>query len=91
MNHSLRADVSGDFDKPLQEIAQYVDSFSSENKDLAYETARYCLMDSVGCAILALRYPECTKLLGPIVPGTIVPAGISVTTLSLTNSIGIRN
>jgi 2-methylcitrate dehydratase len=44
----------------------------------AYETARYCLMDTLGCGLEALEYPACTKLLGPIVPGTIVPNGAKV-------------
>lgn len=39
----------------------------------AYETARYCLMDSLACAFMALKYPACTRLLGPTVPGTVVP------------------
>lgn len=58
-------------------IADYVlrENLSSE---LAYTTARYCLMDALGCAILALQYPACKKLLGPIVPGTIVPTGARV-------------
>ena len=41
----------------------------------AYDTARYCLMDTLGCGLEALEYPACTKLLGPIVPGTVVPNG----------------
>jgi 2-methylcitrate dehydratase len=45
---------------------------------LAFSTARYCLMDALGCALLAMQYPECTKLLGPIVPGTVVPHGARV-------------
>jgi 2-methylcitrate dehydratase len=44
----------------------------------AYETARYCLMDTLGCGLEALEYPACTKLLGPIVPGTVVPNGAKV-------------
>jgi 2-methylcitrate dehydratase len=61
-------------DALLTDIADYVydqDISSSE----AYDTARYVLMDTLGAGILALRYPECTKHLGPIVPGTIVPNG----------------
>ena len=46
--------------------------------ELAFTTARYCLMDALGCGILALQYPECTKLLGPIIPGTTVPVGARV-------------
>ncbi|MEI5906285.1 bifunctional 2-methylcitrate dehydratase/aconitate hydratase [Bacillus spongiae] len=61
----------------LEEIADYVlhkDIISSE----AFETARYVLLDTLGCGILALQYPECTKLLGPVVPGTTVPNGSRV-------------
>ncbi len=57
-----------DFDKVLTEIAQYVKDYTIDSS-LAYETARYCLMDSIGCALLALDFPACTKLLGPVVPG----------------------
>ena len=46
--------------------------------DLAYTTARYCLIDTLGCGLEALEYPACTKLLGPIVPGTVVPNGARV-------------
>jgi 2-methylcitrate dehydratase len=62
------------FDSLLQEIADY--TIAPEiNSTEAYDTARYCLMDSLGCALLALNYPACTKLLGPVVPGTVVPNG----------------
>ena len=44
----------------------------------AYDTARYCLMDTLGCGFEALEYPACTKLLGPIVKGTVVPNGARV-------------
>lgn len=64
-------------DKELVDIADYVLGYQI-NSDLAYETARYCLMDALGCAMLALNFPECTKLLGPIVPGTTVPNGARV-------------
>jgi len=65
------------FDPLLQQIADYSISLQI-NSAGAYETARYCLMDSLGCALLALNYPACTKLLGPIVPGTVVPNGSRV-------------
>jgi len=65
------------FDKPLEDIADYVDNYLLVAKNEAYETARYCLMDSLGCAILALRYAECVKLLGPIISAT-VPNGCRV-------------
>ncbi|MBI1793254.1 MAG: bifunctional 2-methylcitrate dehydratase/aconitate hydratase [Chloroflexi bacterium] len=64
-------------DKELVHIAEYVTDYQVTS-DLAYETARYCLMDALGCAMLALNFPECTKLLGPIVDGTIVPNGSRV-------------
>jgi 2-methylcitrate dehydratase len=64
-------------DSELRSIANYVYDFLLES-ELAYSTARYCLMDAIGCALLALRYPACKKLLGPIVPGTKVPLGARV-------------
>src|SRR5947209_11948527 len=64
-------------DKLLTLIADYATQFDIKSRQ-AYETARYCLMDSLGCALEALEYPACTKLLGPIVPGPIVPNGAKV-------------
>lgn len=64
-------------DPLLNEIADYVLDKEIKSNE-AFRTARYVLIDTLGCGILALRYPECTKLLGPIVPGTIVPNGSRV-------------
>src|SRR5215208_4970086 len=64
-------------DKVLSLIADYVSGFSVKSPQ-AYETARYCLIDTLGCGFEALEYPACTKLLGPIVPGTVVPNGARV-------------
>ncbi len=64
-------------DKVLSDIANYVTRTRIDSKQ-AYETARYCLMDTLGCGLEALEYPACTKLLGPIIPGTIVPNGAKV-------------
>jgi len=64
-------------DKVLADIADYVAGYRITSKE-AYETARYCLIDTLGCGLEALSYPACTKLLGPIVPGTIVPNGAKV-------------
>ena len=61
-------------DRLLDEIAEYVVEGVIESDD-AYDTARWCLMDSLGCAMLALKYPACTKLLGPVVPGAVMAAG----------------
>jgi 2-methylcitrate dehydratase len=64
-------------DKVLTDIADYVTKFHVSSSE-AYDTARYCLMDTLGCGFEALEYPACTKLLGPIVPGTVVPNGARV-------------
>ncbi|MBI5632758.1 MAG: bifunctional 2-methylcitrate dehydratase/aconitate hydratase [Nitrospirae bacterium] len=64
-------------DKVLADIADYVCNYEITS-DEAFETARYCLIDTLGCGLEALGYPACTKLLGPIVPGTVVPDGARV-------------
>ena len=64
-------------DKVLVDIVDYVVKYKVSSK-LAYETARNCLIDTLGCGLEALEYPACTKLLGPIVPGTVVPNGAKV-------------
>jgi 2-methylcitrate dehydratase len=61
-------------DQVLVDIAAYVADGGIASAE-AYTMARYCLLDALGCAVLALRSPECVKLLGPLVPGTFVPAG----------------
>lgn len=66
-----------DYDAVLQNIADYVLSTPIDSVE-AYETARLCLMDSLGCAALALNFPECVKLLGPIVPGACLSKGARV-------------
>src|SRR6202050_411821 len=65
------------YDQVLIDIADYVSSYTIQS-ELAYTTARNCLIDTLGCGLEALEYPACTKLLGPIVPGTIVPNGARV-------------
>ena len=64
-------------DTVLADIADYVLSTPIDSK-AAFDTARYCLLDTLGCGFEALGYPACTKLLGPIVPGTVVPNGAKV-------------
>jgi len=64
-------------DPVLVDIADYVLRTRIDSA-LAYETARHCLVDTLGCGFEALGYPACTKLLGPIVPGTVVPNGAKV-------------
>lgn len=64
-------------DPLLVTIAEYVTGHEVAS-ELACQTARHALIDTLGCGLLALRFPECTKLLGPIVPGTVVPHGVHV-------------
>ncbi|CAB3810882.1 bifunctional 2-methylcitrate dehydratase/aconitate hydratase [Paraburkholderia fynbosensis] len=71
------SNVRPDPDPVLVDIVDYVLDFPIDST-LALETARHCLIDTLGCGLEALSYPACTKLLGPIVPGTIVPNGAKV-------------
>ncbi|WP_058188004.1 bifunctional 2-methylcitrate dehydratase/aconitate hydratase [Terracidiphilus gabretensis] len=64
-------------DQVLVDIADYALNYSIES-ELAWSTARACLIDTLGCGLEALEYPACTKLLGPVVPGTVVPNGARV-------------
>ncbi len=64
-------------DQVLVDIADYVFHYQVEN-DLAYATARLCLMDALGCGLEALEYPACTRLLGPLVPGIEITNGARV-------------
>ena len=64
-------------DQVIVDIAKYVNEYEI-NRDEALDTARYCLMDTLGCGLEALSYSACTKLLGPVVPGTTVPNGAKV-------------
>jgi 2-methylcitrate dehydratase len=64
-------------DRVIADIADYV-AKAEEPSALALDTARACLIDTLGCGLEALDYPACTKLLGPIVPGTVVPNGAHV-------------
>lgn len=66
-----------DYDAEIQRIADYVINYQVTSEQ-AWETARYCLADTIGCGILALRFPECTKHLGPLVANTQVPNGARV-------------
>ena len=74
---SHQASESPTPDQVLTDIADYALSYEISSEP-AYATARYCLIDTLGCGLEALEYPACTKLLGPIVPGTVVPNGARV-------------
>ena len=77
MSSNVDLNIRPDFDNLISEIANYVSSFEIES-DLALDTARNCLMDTIGCGLLALQFPACTKMLGPIVKGSKVPFGVRV-------------
>ncbi|OGA54267.1 MAG: 2-methylcitrate dehydratase [Betaproteobacteria bacterium RIFCSPLOWO2_12_FULL_62_13] len=64
-------------DRVLADIAKYA-SRQDVGSSAAYELARYCLMDALGCALQAFEAPDCVKLLGPVVPGIVVPHGARV-------------
>jgi 2-methylcitrate dehydratase len=65
------------YDPLISDIAAYV-ADATVDGGLARTTARASVTDALGCGFLALRFPECAKLLGPVVPGTVVPGGVRV-------------
>ncbi len=75
--HHHNENVPQEPDGVLVDIAEYVTGMTISSTE-AYTTAHACMLDALGCALLALRYPECSKLLGPVVPGTVVPHGARV-------------
>ena len=74
--HFGESTVRPEPDKVVQDIADYVHDYKIDS-DLAWETARLCLIDTIGCGLEGLRFTECRNLLGPVVEGTIVPNGKS--------------
>ena len=77
MSANVDLNVRPDPDKELVDIADYVVGYEVTSAE-AMDTARNCLMDTLGCGFLAQRFPECSKHLGPIVRGTVVPGGARV-------------
>ncbi|KZT08339.1 2-methylcitrate dehydratase [Laetiporus sulphureus 93-53] len=77
MSSHAESAVRPEPDKVLQDIADYVHNYKIES-DLAFETARLCLIDTIGCGLEGLRFEECARLMGPVVDGTIVPNGTRV-------------
>jgi 2-methylcitrate dehydratase len=75
--HDVKSAERPAFDAALTAIAEYARNFSIAS-DTAYTTARYCLMDTLACGFLALKYPACRRLLGPVVPGAVMPGGARV-------------
>src|SRR5580704_14308410 len=77
MHSFVEDNIKPDYDQVITEIADYVLDKKIDSV-LAYETARLCLMDTLGCGMLALNFPECTKLMGPVVPGALLAGGARV-------------
>ncbi|PSQ90453.1 MAG: 2-methylcitrate dehydratase, partial [Proteobacteria bacterium SW_6_67_9] len=91
MNANVESNVRPDYDPEIQAIADYVLGPPIESdtaadyvrgrpieSDTAWRTARHCLMDALGCGLLALDFPDCTRHLGPSIEGTVVPNGARV-------------
>jgi 2-methylcitrate dehydratase len=76
-HHDIRSAVRPEPDRPMVDIADYVADYTIDSKE-AYDTARYMLLDSLGCAMLAMKFPECVKHLGPLVPGATLQDGARV-------------
>ncbi|AOS97853.1 2-methylcitrate dehydratase [Microbulbifer aggregans] len=77
MSSEVDGNIRPDYDRVIQDIADYTLNYQIDSEE-AWDTARYCLMDSLGCAMLALRFPECTKHLAPMVPDMVVPCGVRI-------------
>ena len=76
-SHDIRSAQRPDPDPSMVDIANYVTDYYIGSSE-AYTTARYMLLDSLACAMLAMRHPECVKHLGPLVPGATLPGGARV-------------
>jgi len=76
-SHDIRSAKRPDPDQPMVDIADYVADYQIDSQE-AYDTARYMLLDSLACAMLAMKFPECVKHLGPLVPGAVLPGGARV-------------
>src|SRR5499427_9029732 len=77
MSHDIKSAQRPEPEKVLTDIADFALSYQIKS-DLAYETAAYCLMDTLACGFQALKYPACTKLMGPVVPGATLSNGARV-------------
>ena len=72
MSSNVDLNIRPGYDSVISEIADYVSNFQIQS-ELALDTARNCLIDTIGCGLLALKFPACTKMHGPVVEGTSVP------------------
>ena len=76
-HHDIRSAERPAPDRVLVDIAAYARD-ARITSDVAYETARYCLMDTLACGFQALSFPACTRMLGPVVPGATMAGGARV-------------
>ncbi len=76
-SHDIRSAARPDPDQAMVDIANYVVDYQIDSSE-AMDTARYMLLDSLGCAMMAMRHPECVKHLGPLVPGATMAGGVKV-------------
>jgi 2-methylcitrate dehydratase len=76
-DHEIKSAKRPAPDQALVDIAEYVTGAEIRG-EAVYETARYCLMDTLACGFMALKYPACTRMLGPVVPGATMPGGARV-------------
>jgi 2-methylcitrate dehydratase len=78
MNHAdIRSAARPDPDRPMADIADYVLDYRIDSRE-AYQTARYMLMDALGCAMLAMKFPQCVKHVAPVVPDATLAGGARV-------------
>src|SRR5882672_7174750 len=76
-SHDYKSAQRPNPDELLVALADYAKNYTVDSPQ-AYETARYCLMDTLACGFQALKYPACTRLIGPVVPGATMPGGSRV-------------
>lgn len=82
--------IRPEFDREIVDIVDYVMNYEISSR-VAYDTAHYCLLDTLGCGLEALEYPACKKLLGPIVPGTVSPMACASPELSFSSTPSRRH
>jgi len=75
--HDIRSAARPDPDQPMVEIAHYVADYTIDSTE-AFDTARHMLLDSLATSMLAMKFPECVKHLGPVVPGAVLPGGVRI-------------
>lgn len=82
--------IRPEFDREIVDIVDYVMNYEISSK-VAYDTAHYCLLDTLGCGLEALEYPACKKLLGPIVPALSYPTACASPELSSSSTPSRRH